>query len=170
MRYESRSNSISKVDETGKLKIGDDWNAITIIALSQNNPAPEEPGIARITATFHNGDLEMMAECIITVTKELFEEIGKIKSGERKGLPGYTFRHAPGELWRSHYEKDRFIIIINTGHADFIYASKNPIRKLKYIARLFAKELVLENFPGAGREEILERMIELQLYMEENLK
>lgn len=23
---------------TGKLRIGDDWNAITIIALSQNNP------------------------------------------------------------------------------------------------------------------------------------
>ena len=27
-----------KAGQTGKLKIGDDWNAITIIALSQSNP------------------------------------------------------------------------------------------------------------------------------------
>ena len=25
-------------NQTGRLRIGDDWNAITIIALSQNNP------------------------------------------------------------------------------------------------------------------------------------
>src|SRR6202048_2525820 len=28
----------SKESESGKLRIGDDWNAIRIIALSQNNP------------------------------------------------------------------------------------------------------------------------------------
>ena len=28
----------SKSDETGKLRIGDQWNAINIIALSQSNP------------------------------------------------------------------------------------------------------------------------------------
>ena len=27
-----------KISERGKLKIGDDWNAIRIIALSQSNP------------------------------------------------------------------------------------------------------------------------------------
>jgi len=42
--------------------------------------------------------------------------------------------------------------------------------KLRYIARLFAKELVLANFPEASREEILERLVELTLYTEENLK
>lgn len=29
---------MAKAKKSGKLKIGDDWNAITIIALSQNNP------------------------------------------------------------------------------------------------------------------------------------
>ena len=28
----------SRAGERGKLRIGDDWNAITIIALSQSNP------------------------------------------------------------------------------------------------------------------------------------
>jgi hypothetical protein len=42
--------------------------------------------------------------------------------------------------------------------------------KLRYIARLFAKELVLKNFPGQSAEQLLEPMIELSLYTEENLK
>jgi hypothetical protein len=62
------------------------------------------------------------------------------------------------------------VVIINNGHADFIYASKNQIRKLRYITRLFFKELVIANFPEAGRDQLLERLIELQLYAEENLK
>jgi len=133
--------------------------------------APEEPGIARIEAEFHQNEIRLTAESIITVTKELFNEgERKVSSGEKRGLPGYTFQHAPGELWRSRYDADRYIIIINNGHADFIYASKNQFRKLRYIARLFAKELVLENFLEANKEQLLERMIELELYMEENLK
>lgn len=42
--------------------------------------------------------------------------------------------------------------------------------KVRYIARLFAKELVPANFPEADREELLERRVELTLYTEENLK
>ncbi|MGC8765218.1 MAG: ATP-binding protein [Brevinematia bacterium] len=133
--------------------------------------APQEPGITKIEAEFQQNEKRLKAECIITVTKELFNEGDrKSPSGEKKGLPGYTFQHAPGELWRSRYDPYNYIIIINNGHADFIYASKNPFRKLKYIARLFAKELVLENFPGADKSQLLERMIELELYMEENLR
>jgi hypothetical protein len=41
---------------------------------------------------------------------------------------------------------------------------------MRYIARLFAKELVLKNFPGLPSAQMLERMIELSLYTEENLK
>jgi len=32
------TNLKNRVRARGKLKIGDDWNAITIIALSQSNP------------------------------------------------------------------------------------------------------------------------------------
>ena len=42
--------------------------------------------------------------------------------------------------------------------------------KLRYIASLFAKELVLRNFPGQPSGEPLERMVELSLYTEEHLK
>ena len=54
--------------------------------------------------------------------------------------------------------------------ADFVFASRSRALKLRYIARLFAKELVFKNFPGAAPEELLERLVELSLYTEEHLR
>lgn len=133
--------------------------------------APDEPCVTSLGCIISQGETEVLAEALITVTAELEAIGGGTSSSDRRkrGLPGYTYRKAPGELWRSRYDGDRYLIIINNGHADFIYASKQKKRKLKYISRLFAKELVLANFPEQNREQILERMIELQLYTEENL-
>lgn len=88
----------------------------------------------------------------------------------RKGLPGYTYRRAPGEMWRSKFDVDQNVIVINNGHRDFVYAGKQKSRKLRYICRLFCKELVRHNFQGLPTDELLERMIELSLYTEEHLK
>jgi hypothetical protein len=133
--------------------------------------AGREPGLCRITATVTQGEIVCPCEAIVTVTAELLSD-GGVGSGQhgRKGLPDYTYQKAPGELWRSRYDADKNIIIINSGHADFIYSGKQPARRLRYIGRLFAKELVLFNFPEASKPELLERMIELNLYMEENLR
>jgi hypothetical protein len=60
--------------------------------------------------------------------------------------------------------------VINNGHRDFVFASRTATSKLRYISRLYAKELVLTNFLGARPEELLERNIELTLYMEEHLR
>ena len=84
--------------------------------------------------------------------------------------PGYTYVKAPGELWRSRFDAEKTVIVINNAHADFIYASRQAMTKLRYITHLFAKELVLANFPEVFKEELLERMIELSLYTDENLK
>ena len=134
--------------------------------------APNEPGIISIVASVTQEDKECLAECIITVTEELIKKNTSRKDtdpGSKKGLPGYTFQKAPGELWRSRFDSSTSLIIINNGHADFIYASKAKTRKLRYIAKLFTKELVLSNFPEVSRSDLMERMIELQMYMEENL-
>jgi len=91
--------------------------------------------------------------------------------GDRgKGLPGYTFLRAPAELWRSRFDEKNNLVVINNGHRDYVFAAQKHARKLKYICRLFAKELVLANFPGFDRTELMERMIELSLYTEEYLK
>jgi hypothetical protein len=132
--------------------------------------AGSEPGLCRISANVTQNEIVCTCEAIITITAELLSD-GYAGNGqhERKGLPDYTYEKAPGELWRSRYDADKNIIVINSGHADFIYSGKQPARRLRYIGRLFAKELVLFNFPEASKQELLERMIELNLYMEENL-
>ena len=95
--------------QRGKLRIGNDWNAITIIALSQSNP------------------LKAIAELVEN------------------------------------------IIVINNGHRDFVYAGRNKSLKLRYLVRLYSKELVLRNFVGLPPDQLLERMVELSLRTEENL-
>ena len=85
-------------------------------------------------------------------------------------MPGYTYRYVPGELWRSRYDVESGIITVNSGNPDFVYAARQNASKLRYVANLFAKEIVLTNFPGAPRDQLLERMVELNLYMEGNLR
>jgi len=131
--------------------------------------APEQPGLTRIAVTVSQGSAVCEAEGIITVTDSLLPELRQ-PTETRQGLPGYTFRKAPGELWRSKYDTEQNVIVINNGHRDFVYASRNRSLKIRYICRLFAKEMVLKNFPGYSPDLLLERMIELSLYTEENLR
>lgn len=131
--------------------------------------ASTEPGLVRIRLSVTQGLVSCQAEALVTVTDSLLPETKNI-SASRSGLPGYTFQRAPGQLWRSRFDEVQNVIVINNGHRDFVYASKNKALKLRYISRLFAKELVYKNFPGIPPAELLERLIELSLYTEVNLK
>ena len=64
------------------------------------------------------------------------------------GSPGYTFERAAGELWRSRFDAERNIIVVNNGHRDFVFATRNRALQLRYLVRLYVKELVLRNFAG----------------------
>ena len=132
--------------------------------------APQEPGLCVLEAVAAQGETVIHAEATITVSESLMER--ETGPGDRagKGLPGYTFLRAPGELWRSRYDEKNNLIVVNNGHRDYLFAAQKHARKLKYICRLFAKELVLANFPGFDSRELLERVIELSLYAEENLR
>ena len=132
--------------------------------------APDEPGITILQVVVAQDASICSAEAIITVSDSLINKDKNKESEHQKGLPGYTFKRAPGQLWRSRYDKKNNIIIINNGHADYIYASKKRTLKLKYICKLYAKELVLNNFIGYSTEDLLEHMVELSMYTEEYLK
>ena len=132
--------------------------------------SPEEPGLIILEATAHQGDTSVTAQSRITVSENLIERELGVGDARGKGLPGYTFLRAPGELWRSRYDETNNLIVINNGHRDYVFAAQKHARKLKYVCRLFAKELVLANFPGFDSRELLERVIELSLYAEEHLK
>ena len=52
-----------------------------------------------------------------------------------RGLPGYTFERAAGELWRCRFDSDRNIIVVNSGHRDFVFATRNRAQQLRYLVR-----------------------------------
>lgn len=132
--------------------------------------APQEPGLCRLKIRVRQRDIMCEAEAVITIVAVLVKPDGISGDSFSKGLPGYTLESAPGKEWRSKYDKDRNLILINSGHRDFLYAGVEKMRKLRYICRLFAKELILLNFIGLLPEQLLERLVELSLYTEENLK
>jgi hypothetical protein len=131
--------------------------------------APSEPCLTTLRVVVRQGEIQCEDEALITITDSLVDQPSG-SGGARKGLPGYTYRRAPGEMWRSKFDVVKNVIVINNGHRDFVYAGKHKGRKLRYICRLFCKELVRHNFPGQPADELLERMIELSLYTEEHLK
>jgi hypothetical protein len=131
--------------------------------------APAVPGLARITVTVSQRDVIATAEALITVTDSLDTAMNPAVINTR-GLPGYTFERAAGELWRCRFDTERNIIVVNRGHRDFVFATRNRALQLRYLVRLYVKELVLKNFAGLPAEQLLERMIELSLYAEEKLK
>lgn len=131
--------------------------------------APESPEVCRLcVCVTQRGENEHTAEAIVTVTDEILPEV-KSKGALKKGLPGYTVKNSPGEIWRSFFDMERNIVVINGAHRDFLYAAKQKNLKTRYICRLYIKELVLANFPELKKEDLLERMIEVSLYAEETL-
>jgi hypothetical protein len=131
--------------------------------------APSSPGLARLSVAASQGGTGCSAEALITIADRLEVALGQGIANTR-GLPGYTFERAPGELWRSRFDAQRNLIIVNSGHRDFVFARRSRALQLRYLVRLYVKELVLKNFVGAPPEQVAERMIELSLYVEEKLK
>ncbi|MGH8258772.1 MAG: hypothetical protein ACREUG_03680, partial [Steroidobacteraceae bacterium] len=131
--------------------------------------APSSPGLVRLAVTVTQREAACRAEALITVAASLESAMAPAVVNAR-GLPGYTFERAAGELWRSRYDAERNLIVVNNGHRDFVFATRNRALQLRYLVRLYVKELVLKNFAGLSPAQVAERMIELSLYVEEKLK
>jgi len=131
--------------------------------------APESPVLVRLSVAVSQHDIHCTAEALVTVTDSL--DISMSPSvADARGLPGYTFERAGGELWRSRLDAERNLIVVNSGHRDFVFATRSRALQLRYLVRLYVKELVLKNFAGLPAGQIAERMIELSLYVEDKLK
>jgi hypothetical protein len=130
--------------------------------------APAMPGLVRLHAIVKQREVTCSAEALITVTDSFIPSTG-LGMIDARGLPAYTFERASGELWRSRFDATRNVIIVNNGHRDFVFASRTQALKLRYLVRLYVKELVLRNFGGIPGDQLLERMIELSLYTEDKL-
>ena len=115
--------------------------------------APEEPCLTRIGVIATEGKIVVNAEALVTVTDSLVGPVAG-KADTSRGLPAYSFQHNVGELWRSRLDKDRNVIIINSGHRDFVYSSRTKALKLRYLCLLYTspspRDATLSRMPSSA--------------------
>ncbi|MCE9584376.1 MAG: ATP-binding protein [Planctomycetes bacterium] len=122
-------------------------------------------GEAVLRVTVRQGDLGVRAEAAILVARPSATEGDA--PGDRTGLPPYALASAPGEDWRSRFRAGR--IEINSAHRDYAAARAKARTLRRYVGKLYAKEIVLLNFPGLPAGPVMERFIELMMRVEERL-
>lgn len=86
-----------------------------------------------------------------------------------RGLPGYRLEAEHGQPWRSRYDGAANEIVINSAHRDFLASRAAAAKHRRYIGKLYAKEVVLTNFPHESPAEVMERLIEVTLRTEDAL-
>ena len=86
-----------------------------------------------------------------------------------KGLPSYRLEAEHAKPWRSRYHAKKNEIVINSAHRDFVSSRSTAAKHRRYIGKLYAKEVVLINFPHESPAQVMERLIQITLRTEDVL-
>jgi hypothetical protein len=84
-----------------------------------------------------------------------------------EGIPEPELVDQPGAPWRSRLLEGRWQV--NSGHPDFKANSKRPALKLRYLAFLFAKEVVLRSSQDPRLESPLEQVVEVAAFADRKI-
>jgi hypothetical protein len=103
------------------------------------------------------------------VTVKFLADLGAGHDDSGKGLPSYRLEPEHGRPWRSRYDVAKNEIVINSAHRDFLASKSTPAKHRRYVGKLYAKEVVLINFPHGSPADVLERLIEITLRTEDVL-
>lgn len=141
------------------------WTGSTLVSIKPNDQvATVEPqgreGEALIRVTARLKGIERQAESRIVIAK----------ARKSFGLPLPELVHVPSESWRSQYSRDLGVIKINSGHRDYERAKAGGAKaEMRYLVRLYAKELLLLNLGNVPPSQLLESMVELTTVLESKL-
>ncbi len=147
------------------------WSSSDAATVSVESAGPRaavtglKEGAAIVRLTVRQGVLEARGEAPVLVARPSATEGDA--PGDRTGLPPYTLASAPGEDWRSRFRSGR--IEINSAHRDYAAARAKARTLRRYVGKLYAKEIVLLNFPGLPAGPVMEKFIELMMRVEEKL-
>jgi hypothetical protein len=122
--------------------------------------AADEPSEGTLTVTARAGGREASA----SVAVEVLEEIRP--RGADEGIPEPELVSQPGAAWRSRFHEGRWQV--NTAHRDYRALENRTPLKLRYLAMLFAKEVVLRSSQDPRLEKPLEQLVEITCFADRN--
>jgi hypothetical protein len=126
--------------------------------------ASSDIGVVTVEATARQGSVEVTDRVEL---KFMLDADGDAAGG--RGLPGYRLDPEHGQPWRSRYDSAANEIVINSAHRDFLASRGSAAKHRRYVGKLYAKEVVLTNFPHESPAEVMERLIEVTLRTEDAL-
>jgi hypothetical protein len=141
------------------------WTSSTLISMKPSGPVArvesssrEGEALVRVTARLKGVERVAEAKVVITRARNQF------------GFPPPDLVAQPLESWRSKYSAERGVLEVNSGHRDYDRAKKAGSKsEIRYLSKLYAKELVLLNMSRAPASQLLESMIELTSLIEMKL-
>jgi len=124
--------------------------------------AAEATGMARVAVTARKGGRETSGEAQVEVVEEI------TGNQPRAGIPEPAFVTDPRGDWRSRLADGRWEV--NAAHRDYLSVEGSPRRKLRYLAALLAKEIVLHSYPTPQGGTLLERLVAVLTVTERRLE
>jgi hypothetical protein len=130
-------------------------NVVTIVS-------GDDVGEGTLSVHAHQCEGDRHASAIATV-----EVVDSLPTRSDEGLPEPDLVDYAGSSWRSRLHDGRWQV--NVGHPDYKTNSSRPALKLRYLAMLFAKEVVLRSSQDPRLEDPLEQMVEVSAYADRQL-
>jgi hypothetical protein len=122
--------------------------------------AGDRPGKGSLAVVCRSGSVEAGAEARVEVVEQL-------AAGRDEGIPEPELLDLPGAPWRSRVADGRWQV--NSGHPEYRAIADRPQLKLRYLALLFAKEVVLRSSGNPRFEAPLEQLVEVAAYADRRL-
>jgi hypothetical protein len=122
--------------------------------------AGDRPGKGSLAVVCRSGSVEARDEARV----EVVEQLG---AGRDEGIPEPELLDLPGAPWRSRVSDGRWQV--NSGHSEYRAIADRPQLKLRYLALLFAKEVVLRSGGDPRFEAPLEQLVEVAAYADRRL-
>jgi len=123
--------------------------------------APAESGEGSLTVKAVSEGRLAIASARVAIVEEI------LSRGAEEGIPDPELVDQPGATWRSRMQDGRWRV--NVGHRDYRAIVSQPALKLRYLALLFAKEVVLRSGQDPRLESPLEQVVEVAAYADRNI-
>lgn len=141
--------------ESGELR-ADNAHPDRVILLAGPEPAEGE-----LSVTARSARIEVSTSVAVAILDRMPARRGA------EGIPDPELVDQPGALWRSRMSDGAWQV--NTGHRDYRAVADKPGLKLRYLALLFAKEIVVRSSHDPRLADPLEQLVEVAAYADRNL-